>query len=164
MSTRSAKRSCEWQNCNEEGRYRIQTTGALDDIHWFCGLHARTFDLSVAGPGPFSGSPRPSWTHGQFASNGSSFNGYSEPTATLGSNIRMRHISKEKTLNYSKEDLANLKVLGLDTGATDEEIKKAYKTLVKHCHPDQNPDLENGIYIFSRINEAYTALKDKDFT
>ena len=164
MSTGSAKRSCEWQNCSDEGKYRIQTSAALNDIHWFCGLHARTFDLTVAGHGPFSNGTKPSWTQGQFGSNGSSFNGYSEPTATLNSSIRMRHIAKDKILSYSKEDLENLKILGLDTGATTEEIKKAYKTLVKHCHPDQNPDLENGIYIFSRINEAYTALKNKDFT
>ena len=79
-------------------------------------------------------------------------------------NIRMRHISENKILNYTSEDLLHLKTLGLDTGANPEDIKKAYKVLVKHCHPDQNPDLENGTYIFNRINEAYNALKDKDFS
>lgn len=75
----------------------------------------------------------------------------------------MKHIGSENTLNYTKEDLEHLKTLGLDTGANKEEIKKAYKTLVKHCHPDQNPDLEHGNYIFTKITEAYNALKNKDF-
>ena len=76
----------------------------------------------------------------------------------------MRHISENKILNYTSKDLLHLKTLGLDTGANPEDIKKAYKILVKHCHPDQNPDLENGTYIFNRINEAYKALKDKNFS
>ena len=75
----------------------------------------------------------------------------------------MKHIGANKVLNYIKEDLENLKILGLDTGANKQEIKKAHKTLVKHCHPDQNPDLEHGNYIFTKINEAYKALKDNDF-
>jgi curved DNA-binding protein CbpA len=75
----------------------------------------------------------------------------------------MRHISENKIFNYTRADLQNLKTLGLETGASSEEIKKAYKRLVKHCHPDQNPDLENGEYIFNTIIEAYNALKNKDF-
>lgn len=31
-------------------------------------------------------------------------------------------------------------VLGLEPGATDDEIKKKYRTLVKQYHPDLHPD------------------------
>jgi DnaJ-related protein SCJ1 len=31
------------------------------------------------------------------------------------------------------------KLLGLDKGASDREIKKAYRTLSKKFHPDKNP-------------------------
>ena len=31
-------------------------------------------------------------------------------------------------------------VLGLQKGATDDEIKKAYRKLAKQYHPDLNPD------------------------
>jgi molecular chaperone DnaJ len=31
-------------------------------------------------------------------------------------------------------------VLGLQKGASDDEIKKAYRRIVKECHPDLHPD------------------------
>ncbi len=153
---------CEWKDCDKEGRYRIQASADQNDIHWFCQLHAKTFDLSVTNQGPFIGSAGPNWTQKQKHSE-TAQNGYSKPSPGINPDIRMRHISGDKKLNYTREDLDNLKTLGLETGAKPEDIKKAYKTLVKHCHPDQNPDLENGTYIFNRINEAYNALKDKEF-
>ncbi|MDA9771421.1 J domain-containing protein [Emcibacteraceae bacterium] len=112
--------------------------------------------------GPFFGAASPSWTQKQNSSTENN-EGYHKPYAEIKSDVRMKHIGSENTLNYTKEDLEHLKTLGLDTGANKEEIKKAYKTLVKHCHPDQNPDLEHGNYIFTKITEAYNALKNKDF-
>ena len=50
-------------------------------------------------------------------------------------------------------------VLGLAKGATDEEIKKAYRTLAKKYHPDLNkaPDAADK---FKEIQEAYEVLSD----
>lgn len=126
----------------------------VDDVHWFCAIHARTFDLSVVSKGPFFGSAGANWTKDQKKE---------KKYPNLNPSIRMKHISGDKLINYTREDIENLKTLGLDTGADTDEIKKAYKTLVKHCHPDQNPDLENGTYIFTKVTEAYNALKEKDF-
>ena len=35
-------------------------------------------------------------------------------------------------------------VLGLQKGATEDEIKKAYRKLAKQYHPDLNPDNPGG--------------------
>ena len=50
-------------------------------------------------------------------------------------------------------------VLGVSKQASDEEIKKAYKTLAKKYHPDVSTE-ENAEEKFKEINEAYEVLKD----
>jgi DnaJ-class molecular chaperone len=53
-------------------------------------------------------------------------------------------------------------VLGLNQGASDEEIKRAYRRLALECHPDHHPadpDLEER---FKRVTEAYSILGDAD--
>ncbi|MCC3860302.1 J domain-containing protein [Pseudemcibacter aquimaris] len=162
MQQKAHIRDCEWHRCPKEGRYRIQASSDMNDIHWFCALHARTFDLSVVSSGPFFGSAGPNWTQEQKAKS-KTYQNYSKPYPDINKSVRMKHATGEKLIEYTREDIANLKVLGLDTGANLDEIKKAYKTLVKHCHPDQNPDLEHGTYIFTKVTEAYNALKEKDF-
>lgn len=153
--------SCEWQGCDQEGRYRIQTSANTEDIHKFCALHARTFDLSVVTNGPFIGAGGPNWTQKPQKPT-KKYDKYEKPLKQLNPDIRMLHITENAVINYTKKDIENLKILGLDTGAKSADIRKAYKRLVKHCHPDQNPDLEHGEYIFTQINEAYNALKDND--
>ncbi|MBQ9589035.1 MAG: DnaJ domain-containing protein [Butyrivibrio sp.] len=49
-------------------------------------------------------------------------------------------------------------VLGVDPSATQEEIKKAYRTLAKKYHPDLHPGDQNAAAKMNEINEAYTIL------
>ena len=52
-------------------------------------------------------------------------------------------------------------VLGISKSATEDEIKKAYRSLAKKYHPDVNkaPDAEEK---FKEINEAYEVLRDEN--
>ena len=53
-------------------------------------------------------------------------------------------------------------VLGVNKGATDAEIKKAYRGLAKKYHPDMNPGNAEAEAKFKEANEAYEVLSDSD--
>ena len=46
-------------------------------------------------------------------------------------------------------------VLEIQKGASDDEIKKAYRKLAKKYHPDLNPDNKEAEMKFKEVNEAY---------
>ena len=53
------------------------------------------------------------------------------------------------------------KVLGVDPGCTDAELKKSYRDLSKRWHPDQNPNNEKmAEERFKEIQEAYRQIVD----
>ena len=53
-------------------------------------------------------------------------------------------------------------VLGVDKGADEATLKKAYRNLAKKYHPDMNPDNAEAEAKFKEVNEAYDVLSDPD--
>ncbi len=53
-------------------------------------------------------------------------------------------------------------VLGIQKGASDDEIKKAYRKMAKQYHPDLHPDDKECEAKFKEVNEAYEILSDPD--
>lgn len=52
------------------------------------------------------------------------------------------------------------KVLGVPPGASDEEIKRAYRELTKKYHPDLNPGDERAAQMMNDVNAAYDQIKN----
>ena len=53
-------------------------------------------------------------------------------------------------------------VLGLDKGAADSDIKKAYRRVAMKYHPDRNPDDPDADHKFKEATEAYDILMDRE--
>lgn len=49
-------------------------------------------------------------------------------------------------------------ILGIDPGASDDEVARAYRELAKRFHPDVNPG-SGSAELMARINAAYDALR-----
>lgn len=54
------------------------------------------------------------------------------------------------------------KILGVDRGANEKQIKSAYRQLSKKWHPDKNPNDEEAHHKFIEIGEAYEVLSDPE--
>lgn len=54
------------------------------------------------------------------------------------------------------------KVLGISQGATQDEIKRAYRKKAKECHPDLHPNDPNAEKRMNEVNEAYDMLMNPD--
>ena len=73
-------------------------------------------------------------------------------------------VAKKRAKENSRKDYYS--ILGLDSKATEKDIKKAYRKLALKWHPDRNNETEEqrlkAEKVFKDINEANTVLSDPE--
>ena len=73
----------------------------------------------------------------------------------------MRHPGARKLRPKMEVERDYYATLGVDKAASPEEIKKAYRLLVRRYHPDANQSAE-ALELFHAVQEAYEVLSDPE--
>ncbi len=177
---------CDWEGCEEPGEYRapkgIRSEG---EYHHFCLEHVRHYNKAFnyfAGMSPEQldealHAPPKAEQRGSFATGnpgaaraasrqgGRPGDKFGDP---FGVFARYRYQQSkrpptERVKPLNEPDRRALETLGFDRHAKSDEIKQAYKALVKRHHPDVNGGDTSSEERLRAVISAYTHLKKMGF-
>lgn len=177
---------CEWEDCDKPGTHKAPKSQKNDgQFHNFCLEHVRHYnksfnyfadteddEMNATMRHAARTGERPTWGMGTNAHGrgnpkprSASTNRSADPNnffARVARNQGRRPMTpREKKLLQA--DRRALEALGLEGHKTSEEIKAAYKDLVKKHHPDANGGDRSSEDRLRSIITAYNHLKQKGF-
>jgi len=180
-NTPPEEQQCEWAGCTALGGCKApKSPDRLRDYYNFCAPHTREYnknwnffsgmtdaDIHEWQAGAKHGH-RPTWdvrkNTGErakvnkrrkvgAANNADSYNIFGDGTGDVTEAPRKR---------MSKLQLKALHDMGLDEGATKQDVRRRYTQLVKQLHPDANKGDRRTEESFQRVVKAYKVLKTTD--
>jgi hypothetical protein len=174
---------CDWAGCVTMGGCKApKSPDRLREYYNFCTIHAREYnknwnffsgmtdeDISEWQVGAKHG-PRPTWDVRKNTGERARANKRRKAGATSatseGYNIFSdkdgKAVTEAPRRRLSKMQLKALHDMGLDDGASKDDVRKRYTQLVKQLHPDANQGKRNTEESFSRVVKAYKVLKTTD--
>ena len=182
---------CDWEGCDQPGEYRApKGNRAAGEYHTFCLEHVRHYNqvfnfFADMQPDEMEAhvrheqetDGRPSWGFGAKASSagprmprgaarpGTTQRPIHDPFGVFARYARhqKRAPVEERVKPLHEPDRRAFETLGFSGYAKAEEIKKAYKALVKIHHPDANGGDKSSEDRLRSIIAAYSHLKAKGF-
>jgi hypothetical protein len=181
---------CAWEGCDQPGIYKAPKGHRFEgEYHHFCLEHVRHYntafnffaDMSEKGRERHlyqtaETDGRPSWGLG---SKPGAYNGPRMPKRDPGAQgkrfsdplhiwaryrrANARGPQAEREIKLGEHDRRAFETLGFKTSAKSDEIKRAYKALVKIHHPDANGGDKASEERLRSIIAAYSHLKLKGF-
>ena len=181
---------CAWEGCNQPGIYKAPKGHRFEgQYHHFCLEHVRHYNTAFNFFADMTEADRekhlyttaqtdgrPSWGLG---TKPGSYNGprmpkrdpaakrFADPLHVWArfrrNTATSRGPAKEREIKLGEPDRRAFEALGFKTGAKSDEIKKAYKALVKIHHPDANGGDKSSEERLRSIIAAYSHLKQKGF-
>jgi hypothetical protein len=181
---------CAWEGCGQPGIYKAPKGHRFEgEYHHFCLEHVRHYNTAFNFFADMTEKERerhlyttsqtdgrPSWGLGTKAG---AYNGprmpkrdpnaqtkrFSDPLHIWAryAHRNARGATAERVIKLHENDRRAFETLGFKTSAKSEEIKRAYKALVKIHHPDANGGDKTSEDRLRAIIAAYSHLKQKGF-
>ncbi len=176
-ASETSVRICEHEGCGESGKYRApKAPDVLDDYYWFCKEHAREYNLKwnffhgtteaemnaqlskdkvwERETKPFSDPEARAWAR----------LGIEDPHQVLGGNAT-QNPGKGTTgkRKLPPTERRAIEILEAEDTATKQELRKAYKALIKVLHPDINGGDRSQEEQLQQVVWAWEQIKDSRY-
>jgi hypothetical protein len=177
---KTAGPGCEWHACKEKATNKAPKARGTEKEYWnFCLKHARDYNQSY---NFFSGMSdaavmafqkdaltghRPTWKMGTGKRNIkpdlSAFGTRDDPFGLFGEGMRNEQKKQTEKRQIRNAERKALDRLGLDVGATPQQVKVRFKELVKQFHPDANGGDRSTEDRLVEVIQSYNYLKSAGF-
>jgi hypothetical protein len=172
--------ACEWHGCKEKGTNRAPKGRNTENEYWrFCLKHVREYNQSY---NFFTGMSdaavmayqkdaitghRPTWKmgtgKGKVRPDLSAFGTRDDPFGLFGEGHRNEQKQQTEKRQIRNAERKALDRLGLDVGATPQQVKVRFKELVKQFHPDANGGDRSTEERLVEVIQSYNYLKSAGF-
>lgn len=171
---------CQWPGCACEGSHRAPKGRMREREYWrFCLEHVREYNQSY---NYFAGMSddavlayqkdavtghRPTWKmgtgKGTVRPDIGAFGSHADPFGLFGEGVRAEQQARAETRPIRNAERKALDTLGLEVGATSQQVKMRFKELVKRHHPDANGGDRSTEDRLVEIIQSYNYLKSVGF-